>query len=302
MSRRVVGICCMLLGSMLLLGAGSLLYENNQEEKQAGTDSATILMELQLKLEQESSALLLPNTPAATEIDSMRQNHPYSEAIEARQGDNLDVDEIPGIAPSSNENSDILFRNVDSDDSITIDNEISVNPYITGLSNGTSAPIPVPSANSTNTNVPDLPTNHAPASTSRSEMPTLQIGKQSYIGYLELPTLGISLPVMSEWSYPQLRIAPCRYTGSVYDDSLIILAHNYSRHFGRIKALSIGDPVQFIDADGNIYQYTVAKHETLDKRDVEKMVNNEYDLSLFTCTYGGKNRITVRLNRVERFE
>lgn len=131
------------------------------------------------------------------------------------------------------------------------------------------------------------------------EMPTLEIDGQAYIGYLELPTLGLSLPVMSEWSYPKLRIAPCRYWGSAYDDSLVILAHNYDRHFGRLQELAIGDPVQFIDADGVIYQYTVEKQEILEKPDVEKMVDSGYDLTLFTCTYGGRHRVTVRLRRTK---
>ena len=131
------------------------------------------------------------------------------------------------------------------------------------------------------------------------EMPTLEIDGQTYIGYLELPTLGLSLPVMSEWSYPKLRIAPCRYWGSAYDDSLVILAHNYDRHFGRLQELAIGDPVQFIDADGVIYQYTVEKQEILEKPDVEKMVDSGYDLTLFTGTYGGRHRVTMRLRRTK---
>lgn len=131
------------------------------------------------------------------------------------------------------------------------------------------------------------------------EMPTLEIDGQTYIGYLELPTLGLSLPVMSEWSYPKLRVAPCRYWGSAYDDSLVILAHNYDRHFGRLQELATGDPVQFIDADGVIYQYTVEKQEILEKPDVEKMVDSGYDLTLFTCTYGGRHRVTVRLRRTK---
>lgn len=80
------------------------------------------------------------------------------------------------------------------------------------------------------------------------DMPIMTIDGQEYIGYLELPTLDLSLPVMSQWSYPRLRIAPCRYWGNAYDDTLVILAHNYDRHFGRIKNLAIDDPVQFVDA------------------------------------------------------
>ena len=137
-----------------------------------------------------------------------------------------------------------------------------------------------------------------PEATLTPEMPTMQIDGQDYIGYLEMPTIGLSLPVMSDWSYPQLRTAPCRYRGSAYDDTLVIMAHNYDRHFGRVSGMNIGDPVQFVDAQGNIFKYGVAAHETLERTDVEPMLNSEYDLTLFTCTYGGASRITVRLDRV----
>lgn len=137
-----------------------------------------------------------------------------------------------------------------------------------------------------------------PTATPIPEMPTMMIDGHEYIGYLEMPTIGITLPVMSDWSYKKLRIAPCRYWGSAYDDSMVILAHNYDRHFGRISSLNVGDPVQFVDADGNIFKYVVAAHETLERLQMRKMVDNDYDLTLFTCTYGGGKRVTVRLERV----
>lgn len=145
------------------------------------------------------------------------------------------------------------------------------------------------------------PEGELPAATPIPEMPTMEIDGHAYIGYLEIPTIGVSLPVMSDWSYPKLRIAPCRYWGSAYDDSMVIMAHNYERHFGRIGALEIGDPVQFIDCDGNIFRYVVAAHEQLERTDVQKMLADSWDLTLFTCTYGGANRVTVRLTRVDAF-
>ena len=126
------------------------------------------------------------------------------------------------------------------------------------------------------------------------EMPTLTIDGRQYIGYLELPTLGISLPILSDWSYAKLRVAPCRYWGSVYDGSMVLLGHNYLDHFGRLKSLELGDPIQFIDADGNIYRYEVVQQETLEKTDVDAMLDSPYDLTLFTCAHGGERRIVVR--------
>lgn len=34
------------------------------------------------------------------------------------------------------------------------------------------------------------------------EMPTAEVDECGYIGYISIPSLGIELPVMSEWSYP----------------------------------------------------------------------------------------------------
>ena len=64
------------------------------------------------------------------------------------------------------------------------------------------------------------------------EMPVEEIEGNGYIGLLEIPVLGLSLPVMSEWSYPNLKLAPCRYSGSAYTGNFTIAGHNYSTHFG----------------------------------------------------------------------
>ena len=47
------------------------------------------------------------------------------------------------------------------------------------------------------------------------EMSMVEIDGHYYVGYVSLPTLDLELPVMSEWSYPNMKIAPCRYWGSV---------------------------------------------------------------------------------------
>lgn len=128
------------------------------------------------------------------------------------------------------------------------------------------------------------------------EMPETEIDGNSYIGYLSIPSLGLELPVMSEWSYPRLRTAPCRYSGSTKTGDLVIAAHNYSRHFGQIKNLKPGDEVSFTDLDGVVMDYRVAEVDTLNPTDVEEMTDSGYALTLFTCTYGGRSRVTVRCN------
>lgn len=132
------------------------------------------------------------------------------------------------------------------------------------------------------------------------EMPTKEIDGQTYIGMVEVPSLELSLPVISEWTYPRLKKAPCRYVGSVYSKDMVICGHNYDRHFGRLKDLAVGDEVRFTDMDGNVFFYSVCGTEQLGKYAVEDMLAGEWDLTLFTCTKGGRMRVTVRC-KLERY-
>lgn len=131
------------------------------------------------------------------------------------------------------------------------------------------------------------------------EMPQLEIDGDKYIGYLSIPALQLDLPVMGDWSYPKLKKAPCRYTGNMNEDNLVIMAHNYAYHFGGLKDLNTGDNVFFTDMDGNIVIYEVITRDILNPTAIEEVTTGDYDLTLFTCTYGGKSRVTVYCDRME---
>ena len=130
-------------------------------------------------------------------------------------------------------------------------------------------------------------------------MPVQNIYGYNYIGMLEIPSLGLLLPVMEEWDYTRLQIAPCRYSGSPYMGNLVIAAHNYPSHFGNLHTLSEGDEITFTDMERNVFTYRVVVIEALQPTAVEDMTAGEFDLSLFTCTVGGNSRVTVRCDIVE---
>lgn len=132
------------------------------------------------------------------------------------------------------------------------------------------------------------------------EMPVRTVDGVSYIGVLEIPVLGLELPVISRWSYPDLKIAPCRYSGSAYLDDLILCAHNYDSHFGNLKTLLPGDGLTFTDMDGNVFYYEVTALETLMPNATEEIQSGGWDLTLFTCTLGGRTRVVVRCDRLEK--
>ena len=131
------------------------------------------------------------------------------------------------------------------------------------------------------------------------DMPTIEIGGNLYVGALLFPALDLELPVMSDWSYPGLKISPCMYSGSIYDGNAVIAAHNYVSHFGRLSELGLGDVVCFTDMDGNIFKYEIIVQETLAPTAITEMQESHADLTLFTCTLSGTSRFTVRCKLME---
>ena len=129
------------------------------------------------------------------------------------------------------------------------------------------------------------------------EMPVAMLEGYGYVGYVEIPALGLKLPVMSDWDYTRLEIAPCRQFGSSRRDDLVIAAHNFESHFGRLKEMSLGNTVTFTDMAGIVNTYRAEMIETLSPKDVEAVQNSGYDLVLYTCTRDGQERVAVFCNR-----
>ncbi len=138
---------------------------------------------------------------------------------------------------------------------------------------------------------------------SEQEMTVVNIDGYDYIGYLSIPSLNLELPVMAQWSYEGLHIAPGRFSGTTFAGNLVIAGHNYARHFSPIKWLETGTKLTFTDMNHRIWHYQVSSIEILQPTQVEEMTGksegDSWDLTLFTCTTGGKTRCAVRCQRVE---
>lgn len=130
------------------------------------------------------------------------------------------------------------------------------------------------------------------------EMPEVTIDDINYIGYLSIPEINVELPIAAELNDDTLSTSPCKYVGSVYSNNLVIAAHNFVGNFGELKTLKEGDEVILTDVNGNVFRYEVKVFEKLSSRDVDKMINSDYDFTLFTCTKGGKFRIALRCREI----
>lgn len=132
------------------------------------------------------------------------------------------------------------------------------------------------------------------------DIPTIELDGYYYMGIIAIPSIDIELPILREWSYPNLQISPCRYQGTTGENNIIIAAHNYWSHFGKIGNLNTGDEIYIKEVTGNICSYEVDSIEHVRGTDIERMnfgSGEEWDLTLFTCTLDGQSRVTVRAIR-----
>lgn len=124
------------------------------------------------------------------------------------------------------------------------------------------------------------------------------INDLEYIGYIVIPSLDLNLPVSKNFSYSSLKKTPALYYGSVKNNNLVICGHSYKSHFGYLYKLKKGDEIIFIDVNNNKYTYKVELVEELESTDIKKMIESDFDLTLYTCTKDGLRRVTVRCNRI----
>ena len=169
-------------------------------------------------------------------------------------------------------------------------------PEITETPMPTETPEPTPSPEPTSTPTP-APTGKLYERVPGIEMPGEKVNGHEYIGTLSIPSLGLKVPVQRNWSYENLSVSPCRYSGSAYADNLTIIAHTY--HFGKLSSLALDATVTFTDMENNVFRYVVREKNTISPNDANEIAHSGYDLTLVTCTISGTKRVAVYCERVK---
>ena len=174
--------------------------------------------------------------------------------------------------------------------------EITETPMPTESPEPTETPEPTPSPEPTSTSTP-APTGKLYERVPGIEMPGEKVNGHEYIGTLSIPSLGLKVPVQRNWSYENLSVSPCRYSGSAYADNLTIIAHTY--HFGKLSSLALDATVTFTDMENNVFRYVVREKNTISPNDANEIAHSGYDLTLVTCTISGTKRVAVYCERVK---
>ena len=174
--------------------------------------------------------------------------------------------------------------------------EITETPMPTESPEPTETPEPTPSPEPTSTPTP-APTGKLYERVPGIEMPGEKVNGHEYIGTLSIPSLGLKVPVQRNWSYENLSVSPCRYSGSAYAGNLAIIAHTY--HFGKLSSLALDATVTFTDMENNVFRYVVREKNTISPNDANEIAHSGYDLTLVTCTLSGTKRVAVYCERVK---
>lgn len=328
------GNLLMTLGLVLILAALALVGYNQWDASRAQQESDDALMALEqirIQRQMESQQTAAPPVVTATMMptDTPATDAPITDAPTA---DATAADTPAASTPSVTDalTTDIPRDDVTATNTPATDAPATANPATnppkptsvptanpatnlpnptntptagtaTNLPNPTNAPTANPATNLPNPTSAPNPTN-APTGKLYErvpgiEMPGEKVNGHEYIGTLSIPSLGLKVPVQRNWSYENLSVSPCRYSGSAYAGNLAIIAHTY--HFGKLSSLALDATVTFTDMENNVFRYVVREKNTISPNDANEIAHSGYDLTLVTCTLSGTKRVAVYCERVK---
>ena len=114
---------------------------------------------------------------------------------------------------------------------------------------------------------------------SNNTMSALSIDGTNFVGILEMPKYGSSLPVCGDWG--KVTKYPCRFNGSIYDRSMQIGATTQAGQYHFYRDISVGDSVLYTDMEGNRFSYTINEIRYEKHADQAALQHEDAALTLF---------------------
>lgn len=131
------------------------------------------------------------------------------------------------------------------------------------------------------------PADAVPDDRVNTDMSVLELDGTDYIGIIEIPMYGCTLPVCGMWDGNGVTKYPCRFTGSVYDGTLVVGGSDNTGQFDFMKLITGGDVVYITDVTGGRYKFEVTDIGITDDASEDNLCSDEADLTLFARnTYG----------------
>ena len=124
-------------------------------------------------------------------------------------------------------------------------------------------------------------TNGVPDERSNTTMSSLEIDGDSFVGIIEVPVYESKLPIYASWDADKLNRFPCRFFGSVYNETLILGGSENDGQFDFITQISLGDSVCITDTMGVRYAFQVSSIRRCKDISADKLLSEESSLIFF---------------------
>ncbi len=118
---------------------------------------------------------------------------------------------------------------------------------------------------------------------------------------LDIPSLSLSLPVLSEINDDLLDVSVCRFYGPMPNQSgnLCIAGHNYNdgSFFSNIPKLSVGDIIFLTDLSNLSITYEIFQKYEISAKDISctnQNTNGQKEITLVTCNNLTGNRVIIK--------
>ena len=126
------------------------------------------------------------------------------------------------------------------------------------------------------------------------DMPVWELEGTDYVALLEIPSFGITLPVANQWDNAALTQAPARFSGSVYDNTLVIGGVDDPKQFGFCDKIEHSAYVTVTDMTGAEFTYRVRGVSRAKHADAQWLAREDCDLTLFCHDTYSMEYIAVR--------
>lgn len=120
-----------------------------------------------------------------------------------------------------------------------------------------------------------------PEERGNNTMASMEMDGVNIAGVLEIPQFAAALPLASAWDTGLVKSMPCRFTGSIYDGSLIIGAVDGEDQFSFASSMETDDLIVLTDMEGGRYTYRVAAIQHAKHATLEKLQFGNYALTIF---------------------
>jgi sortase (surface protein transpeptidase) len=133
---------------------------------------------------------------------------------------------------------------------------------------------------------------------SSMQMPAMEVDGADVIGLLDIPAHDVALPIGAAWETKTRTSFPRRFSGTVYDGSLIIGGYDQKGQFDCLKKLDVGDAVSVTDMTGAEFTYVVQQIERKSSVQAEVLADESSELTLFARNAYSMEYIVVRCVQV----